>query len=294
MQDHLIRATGAGGHIRAVVAVTTRLVEEARRRHQTTPTATAALGRALTGAAVLGANLKGNDSITLRIHGDGPLGAVFADVNAAGHLRGYVQNPQVDLAPNAQGKLDVGGAVGRNGHLFVTRDLGLKEMYTGTAPLVSGEIAEDLTHYLWTSEQTPSAVALGVLVDTDLSVRACGGYLLQVMPAAGEEERERIEQNLRALGAVSRAVDAGLSPEEMLERALAGVDYRVLDRQPLEFRCRCSRGRAAGVLVSLGASELEQMIREQGEAEMRCEFCAEVYHFDAAELREILRAAQEK
>lgn len=291
MQDQLVRATGAGGHIRAVAAVTTQLVEEARRRHQTSPTATAALGRAMTGAALLGANLKGKDIITLRIHGDGPLGGIVVDADANGHLRGYVKHPRADLELNAVGKLDVGGAVGRNGFLYVTRDLGLKEMYTGTAPLVTGEIGDDITHYLWTSEQTPSAVALGVLIETDLSVKAAGGYLLQVMPAAGEEERARIEQNLRSLGAVSAAVNAGMDAAELLARALEGLDYHLLDRQPLTFQCRCSRDRAADILVSLGQAELESMVREHGEAEMRCEFCAEVYRFNRAELEEILRDA---
>lgn len=294
MSDHLVRATGANGQIRALAAVTTALVEEARVRHETSPTATAALGRSLTAAALLGAGLKGRETLTLRIHGDGPLGSIIAEADGEGRARGYVQNPAVDLPANGLGKLDVGGAVGRSGFLYVTRDLGLKEMYTGTSRLVSGEIGEDVTEYLWSSEQTPAAVGLGVLVDTDVSVRAAGGYLVQVMPGGAEDDRARVEENLRRLGAVSRAVDAGMGPEEMLAHVLGGTEYHLLDKQPLAFCCRCSRERGAGILASLGPDELQSMIAEDGGAELRCEFCATRYQYSAAELGDILSGVGQK
>ncbi|MCG0238327.1 MAG: Hsp33 family molecular chaperone HslO [Firmicutes bacterium] len=284
MADYLVRALSEDGLIRLLAAVTTETVEEARRRHDTWPVATAALGRALTAAALLGANLKGRETLVLRIAGGGPLGTITAETDGEGNLRGYVHHPHVDLPLSAQGKLDVGAAVGRQGQLVVIRDMGLKEPYVGSAPLVSGEIAEDLTRYLWTSEQTPSAVALGVLVAPDGRVQAAGGYLLQLMPATREEHREQLEENIRNLGAVSAAIDAGMSPEEMAGRVLAGFAYRILDKQPLRFRCRCSRERVAGVLVSLGADELRRMEQEDGGAEVTCEFCGERYHFTGAEL----------
>lgn len=294
--DYLVRATGAGGLIRFLAAVTTETVEEARRRHDTWPIATAALGRLLTGAALLGAGLKGRETLALRVNGSGPLGTVTAETDGQGNLRGYVHNPHVDMPLNEVGKLDVGAAVGRNGQLVVFRDMGLKEPYTGTAPLVSGEIAEDLTRYLWTSEQTPSAVALGVLVAPEGRVLASGGYLLQLMPATRDEDREQLEENLKALGAVSTAIDAGMTPEEMVDRVLAGFEYKLVDKQSLRFQCRCNRERVAGVLVSLGEDELHQMETEDGGAEVRCEFCGEVYHFtadDLAGLRAEARANRE-
>lgn len=270
MADCLIRATAAGGRIRALAATTTELTEIARRRHGTYPTATAALGRVLTGAALLGAGLKGPDSVILRVHGDGPLGGVVAEADAAGRVRGYVKNPHVDLDLNPAGKLDVGGAV----------------------PLSTGEIAEDLAHYLWVSEQTPSAVALGVLVETEGSVRAAGGYLLQTLPSASDGEREQLECNLRALGAVSHAVNAGAAAADLLGQALAGRDSQILGEQPLQFACRCSHGRVAQMLVSLGAAELEEMIRAEGGAEVRCEFCGGVYRLGGDELAELLARAK--
>lgn len=277
--------------MRALAAVTTGLAGEAARRHDTWPVATAALGRALTGAALLGAGLKGKESVTLRIDGGGPLGGLIADADGDGNVRGYVRNPHLDLPPNALGKLDVGAAVGRDGFLHVTRDMGLKDMYTGTSALVSGEIAEDITYYLWSSEQTPSAVALGVLVDPDGAVRAAGGYMVQLLPGTGEDERRRLEENLQALGSVSLAVERGMTPEELLAGALQGLDVKLLDRQELRFRCRCSRERAAGILLGLGPDELREMLERDGGAELRCEFCAEVYRFDAAELTELLGQA---
>lgn len=293
MADYLVRAIAAGGNIRAFAAVTTELVNEARRRHDTWPTATAALGRALTGTGLLGATLKDpNESLTLRIAGDGPLQGIVCDCDEQGQVRGYVNEPHVDLDPNPQGKLDVGGAVGA-GALHLTRQLALEGVYTGTSELVSGEIAEDLAYYLTQSEQTPSAVGLGVRVAPDGSVAASGGYLIQLLPATPDADREQLERNLAALGSVSLAVEQGMSPEAILAAMLAGFDYQILERRDLHFACRCSRERALSALVMLDENELESMLREDHGAELTCHFCNEVYRFTEEEIRTAKAAARE-
>lgn len=283
MADYLVRATVKDGAIRAFACTTTHLCDEARRRHATAPTATAALGRTLTGVALLGATLKDRQSLTIRVVGDGPLGGIVADGDEQGRVRGYVQRPDVDLEL-VGGKLDVGGAVGRTGHLHVTRDYGLKEMYTGTSELVSGEIAEDLTDYLTRSEQVPSAVSLGVLVNPEGSVRAAGGFMLQLLPGASDAEAAILEENLQAMGAVSRAIDAGETPEGILAAMLDGFAYTILGQQELRFACRCSEQRALDMLATLSAADLEEMLREDGGAEMVCHFCGEVYRLGEAAL----------
>lgn len=290
--DYLVRATAAGGSIRALAARTTRVVEEARRRHQTYPTVTAALGRVLTAAGLLGADLKAGGSVTVRVIADGPAGGMIADADARGRVRGYAKNPQVLLPLSPGGKLDVGRAVGRRGFLYVTRDLGLKEPYTGSAPLVSGEIAEDLTYYLLQSEQTPSAVALGVLVEPGGEVRAAGGLIVQRMPGADTDDARRVEENVAGLGPVTRAIDAGATPEQLVFEALAGLDPSIHEARPLQFRCRCSRLRSSQALISLGAAELRSMIHEDHGAELRCHFCNETYRFTADDLARLLAEAQ--
>jgi molecular chaperone Hsp33 len=285
MADYLARAIGAGGNIRAFAVTTTDIVNEGRRRHDTWPTTTAALGRALTGTLLLSATLKDKDeSVTLRIDGDGPIGGITCDGDEQGQVRGYVRNPHVDLDPNAQGKFDVAGAVGQ-GFVHVTRQLALEGLYTGTSEIISGEIGEDLAYYLTKSEQTPSAVALGVRVAPDGTVVAAGGYLIQLMPATSEEEREQLEINIQAMGAVSTAVEEGRSPEEILASILAGIDYKVLERREVVFQCRCSRERAVAVMATIDPDEVEQMIAEDQGAEMTCHFCNEVYRLSAEELR---------
>lgn len=286
--DYLLRVTAAQGMIRAFGAITTQAVEKARQRHGTYPTATAALGRALTAAALLGMNLKGKDTLTLRIKGNGPLGSVVVVADAEGRVRGYVQEPQLDLPLTPNGKLDVGGAIGREGFLFLTKDLGLKEPYTGSSPLVTGEIAEDLTNYLAISEQTPSAVALGVLLNPDQSVRAAGGYIVQLLPGAVEEIINRLEQNLSGIAPVSHLVDQGRTMEEILEEVLAGLSMRVHERQPVSFACPCSKERLEEIMLSLGAEELNQILTERGQVEVRCHFCNEFYHFSTDELRGLI------
>ncbi|MGE5591267.1 MAG: Hsp33 family molecular chaperone HslO [Bacillota bacterium] len=288
MADYLVRATSEDGNIRALAAVTTEIAEEARRRHDTSPTATAALGRTVTATALLGATLKDEQSITVRIIGDGPIGGIIADGDSSGRVRGYVKVPQADLPLNPQGKLDVGGVVGREGYIYVTRDLGFGQPYTGSAPLVSGEIAEDVTNYLYLSEQVPSATALGVLVGRAGAVQAAGGYLLQLLPQADEETKAELERNLGLLGAVSAAVDAGLTPEDILGRVLKGVPYHILETRPLRFECTCSQERVVGLVASLGADEVRSMLHEDQGAELRCHFCSQVYHLSTQELEQVL------
>lgn len=284
MADYLVRAIAGGGNIRAFAAVTTALTDEARRRHDTWPTTTAALGRALTGTALLSATLKDADeSLTLRIAGDGPVGGIICDADARGQVRGYVRNPHVDLELK-NGKFDVAGAVGA-GFIHLTRQLVLEGTYTGTSEIVSGEIAEDLTYYLTKSEQTPSAVALGVRIAPDGSAVAAGGYLIQLLPATSNDERDQLEANLTALGAVSRAVEEGLNPEQIIASLVAGLDYKILERRDLHFACRCSRDRALESMALVAAGDLETIIVEDKGAELTCHFCGEQYRFNEAELR---------
>ncbi|MGI5845340.1 MAG: Hsp33 family molecular chaperone HslO [Candidatus Xenobium sp.] len=284
MKDYLVRALAQDGAIRCVAAVTTGMVAEAQERHHALPTAADALGRALTGVALLGSSLKYDDTLAIRIDGGGPLGGLLVEANGRGHLRGYVKNPLVDLEAGAEGRFGVAEAVGKDGFVHVISDLGLKEPYTGMAPIRTGEIAEDLANYLLTSEQIPSAVALGVLIGKGGGVRASGGYMIQTLGGIPEDERERIERNLRAIGGVSLEIDAGTTPEELLERALKGFEHQVLEPRPLEFRCRCSRERALYTMAGVSPQELDDMIRVDGGAELICHFCNQRYHFEAGEL----------
>lgn len=294
MQDYCIRVSAGNGSIRAFGSTTTKLVNEACRRHKTYPTASAALGRVLTASLMMGLMLKGDDLITLRILGDGPLGAIVASANSKGQTRGYVQEPQTQTANLMPGKLDVGSAVGKNGTLYVTKDLGLKEPYTGSAPLVSGEIAEDLAYYYQVSEQTPSAVALGVLIDVDHSILASGGFIIQLMPNASEEIATVLENKISSLPPISELIRDGETPEEILGRILNDFDMVIHEKVPVEFNCPCSKARLESVLISLGKEELEAMINEQGEAQVVCHFCAEQYNFNKAELENLLREAMEQ
>ncbi|MDD4600588.1 33 kDa chaperonin [bioreactor metagenome] len=280
MTDTLIRATVTGG-IQAFAAITTELVEEARRRHDCYPVASAALGRTMTAALLLAANLKTEESITIRIVGDGPLGETIADAYATGSVRGYVRTPHIDL-PLRGMKLDVGKAVGQ-GTIYVTRFTGLKQPFTGSAPLVSGEIAEDVTNYLMVSEQIPSSVGLGVLVNPDSSVKAAGGFIIQVLPNADDEALAQIEKNLKNIPPVSQMVQEGKSAAGIIEALFAGLPITFYNSMPLNFNCPCSRERVSGMLISLGADELTDMINE-GKAEVCCHFCAEKYQFSKDEL----------
>jgi len=286
MTDHLARATVFG--VRAFAAITTDLVDEARRRHNCYPLATAALGRTMTAALLLAADLKTEEAITMRISGDGPLGIVVADASPQGSVRGYVENPQIDL-PLVNKKLDVGSAVGV-GTISVSRFTGLKQPFTGSAPLVSGEIAEDVANYLLVSEQTPSTVALGVLVNLDLSVAAAGGFWVQAMPGVEDEVVAVVEKNLAAMPPVSELVNQGNNAAAILKRIFAGMPAKVFNSSNLEFYCQCSTERVENMLVSLGPEELSDMV-DEGESEIICHFCGEKYNFDRGQLQNLLAQA---
>lgn len=294
MEDVLVRAISADGAVLACATIATGVAEEARARHGTLATATAALGRGLVAAAMLGSGLKGRQTVMLRVLGDGPLGPMIVESTANGALRGYVTNPKTDLPPTASRKLDVGGAVGRRGTFHVTRDLGLREPYQGSVPLVSGEIGEDLAAYLVSSEQVPSVVAVGVLIGPHQGVLASGGVLLQVMPGAPSSIPAYLEERARLLPAVTQMVTGGASPDEMLRQALGTLPVSVLERRPVRFACRCSAQKVAGVIAALGRGEAERLIREEGRVEVQCRFCGERYVLDSDDLEEIFASASEE
>lgn len=289
-KDVLVRGTAWGGKIRVFAVRSTNLVNELQRRHQTMPTATAALGRTATAGAMMGAMLKGQEKLTVQVKGDGPLGQIVVDANADGEVRGYVDHPEIHLPSNAEGKLDVAGAVGRAGYLYVTKDLGLKEPYRGSVPLISGELAEDFTYYFALSEQTPSAVSLGVLVDTDGSVMQAGGFIVQVLPGLTDEEITKLEHAIAAVPHVTKLLDQGETPEELL-RWVVGDDIHIHSEMDIKFQCQCSEDRVEQTLISLGENELQQMIEEDGKAEVVCHFCNEKYAFDRAVLTRLLEQA---
>lgn len=283
MQDHLVRAVAPG--VRAFAAVTTNLVDEARRRHDCYPVAAAALGRTMTAALLMAANLKNDESLTIRIAGDGPLGEIIVDGASDGTVRGYVHHPHADL-PLHNGKIAVGHGVGK-GQVYVTRFMGLKQPFTGSSPLISGEIAEDITNYLLVSEQIPSSVALGVLVDPSLTVLSAGGFMIQAMPGAGDAVLERLENNLAGLPPVTTLLHNGVDPSGILKLVFEGMDLKFTDQMDVTFACRCSRERVESMLVSLGAAEIREMI-EEGHAEVQCHFCSEKYQFEQHDLETIL------
>jgi molecular chaperone Hsp33 len=288
MSGVLLRASAAGETVRAMAAVTTGVVEEARRRHGTFPTATAALGRTLTAGLLLGATMKDEEGLSIELVGDGPLRRIMVTTNGGGRVRGYVSRPATHL-PSKNGKLDVAGAIG-DGLLCVMRTQPWnKEPYRSVMKLVSGEIAEDITHYLVTSEQMPSATALGVFVNTDGTVGAAGGYLVQVLNGAADGLAELIEQNVAGLPHVTSLIRRGDGPQEILTAVLAGLDVRPIGDEPVRFACPCSRDRVLGALLLLGPREIEDMIHTGGHAEVRCEFCAEQYRVDRDELSMLIR-----
>jgi len=281
MADHLIRIMSRDGALRASAAETTGLVEETRRRLQTDPTATVAVGRLATAAALMGSLLKGDQRLALVVEGNGPLQRLQAEIDADGHVRATVKVPVAGLPPKDD-RFDVAGAVGRAGFLHVIKDIGLKEPYRGMVQLYNSEIAADLAYYFTTSEQTPSSVALGVELDGEAKVAAAGGFLVQLMPGADPALAERLEQRLAELPPTTSMLRAGTSPEAILARLLADIPYEELGRNDLSYRCSCSRRQIAGVLRAMESAELEEILREQGQVEVTCEFCRERYRFDAA------------
>ncbi|BDE87746.1 Heat shock protein 33 homolog [uncultured Flavonifractor sp.] len=290
--DEIIRMMTGDGMVKAVAVTGKDMVERARQIHKTLPVATAALGRTLMAASMMGDMLKEKDgSVTLQIKGGGPLGAITAVSDSRGNPRGYLQNGQVDIPRKYQGKLDVGTAVGSSGSLTVMKDMGLKEPYIGSVQLVSGEIAEDITAYFVESEQVPTACALGVLVDKDQSVAAAGGYLVQLLPGADESAIQRLEESIARLGPVTDALHGGADAVQLLERVLEGQEPELLERRPVAYKCYCSRERVSRAIISMGKEEMQSLIEEQGGAELTCQFCDKVYRFTKEDLQELLEEA---
>ena len=289
MSDYIVRATAANSQIRAFAAVTTDMVETARKNHNTSPVATAALGRLLTGGAMMGAMMKGEkDLLTLRIHAGGPLQGITVTADSHGNVKGYVGNPDVCIPANSKGKLDVAGAVGV-GFMDVIKDMGLKEPYCGQTVLQTGEIAEDLTYYFATSEQVPSSVGLGVLMNKDNTVRQAGGFIVQLMPFAEEETIEQLEQNLSRISSVTSMLEDGKTPEDILEVLFEGMDLEIVDTMPASFYCNCSKERVEKAIISVGKKEITEMIREEKPIEVNCHFCNTAYTFTPQELQELLK-----
>ena len=284
MEDYLVKALAYQGLVRAYAVAATDTVAEAQRRHDTWNTASAALGRSLVGGLLLGATVKGDDRLTIKIQGDGPTGAIVVDANGHGEVKGYLQNPHVSLPLNEKGKLDVRGAVGTQGMFTVIKDLGLKEPFSGQTPIVSGELGEDFTYYLAISEQIPSAVGLSVLVDTDDSIKVAGGFMLQIIPGADESIISAIETNLANTPQISTLLDEGKTPEEILDSLLPDTELVVLETMPVSFTCDCSKDKFARAIISLGKDEIQAMIDEDHGAEAVCSFCGEKYSYTEAEL----------
>ena len=292
MSDYLVRATTAGAQIRAFACTTKGVVEAARQAHDTSPVVTAALGRLLSAGAMMGSMQKGEeDLLTLQIKGDGPMQGLLVTADSKGGVKGYANVPDVILLANALGKLDVAGAVG-HGTLSVIRDMGLKEPYVGQTLLQTGEIAEDLTYYFASSEQVPSSVGLGVLMERDNTVRQAGGFIVQLMPFAEDAAIDRLERNLSGITSVTAMLDAGDTPEQMLGRILEGLDCQVTDTCPVAFSCNCSKERIEKVLISLGKKEIQDMIHEGREVEVNCHFCNTHYRFSVEELKGIYRKSR--
>ncbi|MCG0275075.1 MAG: Hsp33 family molecular chaperone HslO [Thermosediminibacteraceae bacterium] len=286
--DYIVRAIDEEAGVLAFAARTTELVEKAKTIHGCSPTATAALGRLLTAAAMMGSMLKTeNDSVTLRVDGGGPCGIILAFSDFKGNVKGYIANPAADLPLNEKGKLNVGGIVGREGTLTVIKDLGLKEPYVGQVPLVSGEIAEDLTYYFAKSEQVPSAVGLGVLVDKNQTVRAAGGFIVQLLPRASEETAISIEEKIKVMRPVTELLDEENSPEDLINLLLPGFKLKFLAKQQIGYRCSCSRERLERVLINLGREEAEEILKTRQNIELVCQYCRERYEFTSEDVKRI-------
>ncbi|MDD3218217.1 MAG: Hsp33 family molecular chaperone HslO [Lachnospiraceae bacterium] len=292
MGDYIVRGTAAQGQIRAFAATTRELVEEAREDHNTSPVATAALGRLLTAGAMMGSMMKGDaDVLTLQIKCAGPIQGLTVTANSKADVKGYVNNPDVIIPANSHGKLDVGTAVGQ-GVLNVIKDLGLKEPYVGQCELQTSEIADDLTYYYAVSEQVPSSVGLGVLMEKDNTVKQAGGFIIQLMPDATEEVIAKLEKNISEITSVTTFLDMGCSPEEILENILGSLDFEVLDKVPARFHCNCEKDRVAKALICIGKEELQKLIDEGETIEMKCHFCNSAYYFTVDELKELLELAK--
>lgn len=290
--DYLIKALAYDDQVRAYAVRTTETVSEAQKRHQTWPTASAALGRAMTAGVMLGSMLKGDAKLTIKVEGGGPIGVILVDSNSNGEVRGYVTNPQTHFELNNKGKLDVARAVGTEGTLTIVKDLGLKDHFSGQVPIVSGELGEDFTYYLVTSEQVPSSVGVGVLVNPDNTILASGGFVIQLLPGTNDETITKIEERLSKIEPISKMIQRGLTPEEILEEVLGEGNVKILEKQPVTFKCQCSKERIENAIVSLGAEEIQSMIDEDGQAEAQCHFCNELYMLTREDLEELLTEAR--
>ncbi len=291
MTDKIIRGVDSSGSFRFAVASSTEMVDEMASIHGTSATATAALGRLLTMAAILGTDMKSDqDALTLTVKGDGPAGMLTAVADTDGRVRGYVEHPFVDLPVRPEGKLDVGGLVGKNGTLAIIRDFGLKEPYVGYSDLVSGEIAEDFANYFFTSEQTPTVVSLGVLVEVDLTCRAAGGLMIQALPGVSDEALTKLEKALENLPSITNMIDSGLTPETILSTYFSDFEVEILDEGTLKYECNCSRERIENALRGLSNVELQQMIDEDHGAEVVCHFCNSTYQFSEEDLKTLIKS----
>lgn len=288
MEDYLVRAIAANGQVRAFAAYTKNTVEAARQAHNTSSVVTAGLGRLLTAGAMMGSMMKGDrDVLTIKAEGSGPVGHYLVTADSKGNVKGYAANPNVILPANAAGKLDVGGSLGV-GLLTVIKDLGLKEPYTGTCELVSGEIAEDLTYYFASSEQTPSSVGLGVLMTKDNTVNVAGGFIIQLMPDATEETISIVEEKISTIKSVTSMLENGLDPEGIINLILGGLDPEILDKMPVRFYCNCSKERVSKALIAIGRKELDNIIADNEPIEVKCHFCNKAYNFTVDELKKLV------
>lgn len=291
MKDYLVKSVAFNNQVRAYAVTTTETTEEARRRHQTFPGASIVMGRSLSAGVMMGAMMKGESQVSIRLNGGGPLGTILIDADAKGSVRGYVSNPQVTEEYQS---LDIASLVGSNGEMVITKDNGSGNPYTGHVPLVSGEIGEDLSFYFTNSEQTPTSVGVGILLNEDASIQASGGFILQLLPNTSEETIQEISDRLEKLPSISKLISEGSTPEQLLEQVLGENQVTITERLPVQFDCSCSRDRISLALVSLGVDELEDMIQEDGKAEAHCHFCNEFYHFDKTDLEELKGEAQSK
>lgn len=287
MSDYLVKALAYEGFVRAYAVNATETIAEAQRRHDTWNTSSAALGRTMVGALMLGATLKGEDKLTVKIEGNGPAGAIIVDSNGKGEVKGYIKNPHISLPLNEAGKIDVRGAVGTAGMFTVIKDLGLKEPFSGQTPIVSGEIGEDFTYYLAVSEQIPSAVGVSVLVDTDDSIKTAGGFMIQIMPGANESIIDQIEARLKETTRISTLLDEGQTPEEILQNLLATTEVEFLDKMPVQFNCDCSKEKFASAIITLGPEQIQELIDQDHGAEAVCAFCNNKYQYSEADLYEL-------
>jgi Disulfide bond chaperones of the HSP33 family len=295
MADKLVRATASNGDIRIIAAITTELVNEGVKFHNCAPTAAAALGRMLTAGSLMGATLKSEkDALTLQMSGGGEAKGVVVTSYADARVKGYIGNPSVDLPANSKGKLDVGGAIGKNGNLVIIRDMGLKEPYVGQVPIYTGEIGDDLAYYFTVSEQTPSAVGLGVLVNTDLSIKAAGGFIIQMMPGANELAADLVTYRLQEIPSVTEMITKGMTIEEILNYIFEDMDLKILDSMIPAYKCDCSREKVERALISIGQKDLEELYNEGKAEELKCHFCNKAYKFTHEEIGEIIKSATDK